>query len=63
MEVNMTKLIFTVENGRTICNDCPFASGDSFGSFVCGKDENSNLYNLDCKKYDLSTLLLINEEE
>ena len=59
----MAKLIFTVEKGSTICNDCPFASGDSFGSFECGKDEYSHLYNLDCKKYDLSTLLLIKEEE
>ena len=54
MEVNMTKLIFTVEKGHTTCDNCPFGSSGEFA--CCG-------ISLDCEKYNLSTLSLINEEE
>ncbi len=50
----MTKLIFTVEKGRTSCNNCPFSSS---GQFTCCD------ISLDCEKYNLSTLSLIDEEE
>ena len=54
----MTKLIFTVEKGRTSCNNCPIGS---VGEFACCHRRNG--ISLDCEKYDLSTLSLINEEE
>lgn len=54
MEVNMAKLVFTVEKGRTTCDNCPIGS---IGEFACCD------ISLDCEKYNLSTLSLINEEE
>lgn len=58
MEVNMTKLVFTVEKGRTTCDNCPIGSS---GEFACCHRRNG--ISLDCEKYDLSTLSLIKEEE
>lgn len=54
----MTKLIFTVEKGRTSCDNCPFGYYDC-GEYACCASDMLP----DCKKCDLSTLLLINEEE
>lgn len=54
----MIKLIFTVEKGPTSCNNCPFSFYDC-GEFACCVSDILP----DCKKYDLSTLLLTNEEE
>ena len=54
----MTKLIFTVEKGRTSCDNCPFGYYDC-GEYACCASDMLP----DCKKYDLSTLSLINEEE
>lgn len=59
METNMSKLIFTVEKGRTSCYNCPI--GYYSEEFICC--HRGNGISIDCEKYDLSTLLLIDEEE
>lgn len=44
----MTKFIFNVLEGKTECNKCPFAEGD-----ICVA---AKFPELDCRKYDFSTL-------
>ena len=58
----MARLLLNISKGQTMCEYCPFSSGDAYGSFVCNK-ENTNLWNMDCKEYDFNTLVLLSIED
>lgn len=54
----MKRLIFEVEEGLTICVNCPFSLRDEIHT-SCG--DRGSIFN--CGKYDISTLKFIGEHE
>lgn len=54
----MKRLIFEVEEGKTICVNCPFSLRDEIRT-SCG-DRGSHF---NCSKYNLLTLKFIGEDE
>ena len=50
----MARIIIDVKEGKTDCDNCPFAFCDSDGDIICGNPiENI----LDCDKFDLNKIM------
>lgn len=52
----MAKFIIEIKEGKTKCNNCPFAFWDC-GEWACGCDHYLK-DNIDCYNYDFNTMII-----
>lgn len=60
----MSKFIIEIEEGKTKCADCPFSTENNLylDGYACNIKAAYGL-NIDCSKYDLSTMIVTEKIE